>query len=339
MGETLQGTKAPAVSRIDRPVLSLGESLIDFIVSDDARELEQATAFVARVGGAPANVTVALRRLGVPSMLIGVVGNDSFGQRIRSTLAAEGVDVSRLRAAAEGNTTVAFAWKDERGDGHFELFRNADRLLSIEDVEQANIGQAAALVIGSVALAAEASQRSIERAVEIANETAVPVCFDVNLRPTLWHDLAAAREACAPLIARCRLLKLSLDDARGLLAPGVKPEAVVDHFANLPPDGSSLTERMVVLTDGDRGCWYRGSSGTAVEHLPAFTVTAVEPTGAGDAFMAGLLRRLILRGFSNLTRDDVRYAAGAGALATTRRGALDGLPTEATLNQFLASQQ
>ena len=328
----------PVPSDRNRPVLALGEALVDFIVSDGANALELASAFVARIGGAPANVTVALRRLGLRSKFVGVVGDDPFGDRIRATLDAEHVDVSGLRVTSDFDTTVAFAWKDAAGDGHFELFRGADAALSGQDVERAELGQASTLVIGSVALAASPSRRSIEHAVEIANTLSIPVCFDVNLRPTLWPTPEAAKMACLPLVARCRLLKLSLDDARGLLQPDVQPEAVVEHFALAPPVGSTVGPRMVVLTDGNRGCWYQGAAGRGVKHMPAFSVNAVEPTGAGDAFTAGLLHRLIQSGFSELDDDDVRYAAAAGALATTRHGALDGLPTETILNQFLAER-
>jgi fructokinase len=122
-----------------RPVLSFGETLIDLISSDNANRLEDVTSFAVRVGGAPANVVVALARLGVPSAFCGVVGNDPFASRLRTTLSANNVDLSRLRGTNEADTTIAFAWKDERGDGHFRLIRMADRLLDIRDVDDARI--------------------------------------------------------------------------------------------------------------------------------------------------------------------------------------------------------
>ena len=100
-------------------MLSVGEILIDFIVSDGAGTLDRAETFIARSGGAPANVAVALARLGLLSAFCGVVGDDPFGSRLGVQLSAEGVDTSRLRLSAEVATTLAFAWKDERGDGHF----------------------------------------------------------------------------------------------------------------------------------------------------------------------------------------------------------------------------
>ena len=309
------------------PVLAVGETLIDLIVADGAAGLEAAGAFASRPGGAPANVAVALARLGVPSAFLGVVGEDPFGRRLRSTLAAEGVDTSRLRGTAEADTSLAFAWKDARGDGHFRLLRLADRLLSGADVEAAGIPSVAAVVVGSVALAAEPSRQAVQAAVALASDSGVPVCFDANLRPTLWPDLAAARLACEPVIERATLLKLSLDDARALLGVGDDPVAALGAMRALPP-------RIAVLTDGARGSWFVADG--VVRHVPAFPVQAVEPTGAGDAFTGALVARLVARGWTAPEEADLRYAAVAGALATTRPGAMDGLPTAAEVDACLA---
>lgn len=316
-----------------RPVLSLGEALIDLIAADGAPRLEEASSFVARPGGAPANVAVALARLGVPAAFAGVVGDDPFGRRLRGTLAAEGVDISRVRATADAETTLAFAWKDERGDGHFRLLRGADALLSRADVEQAGIQGLSAVVVGSVALAAEPSGFAVKWAAALAVHRCVPVWFDVNIRPTLWPDLSVARDACQPILERARYIKLSLDDARALFDQDAAPVATVERLRS----GPELPT--VVLTDGARGCWYAsGQSDAPVRHVPAFPVEAVEPTGAGDAFTAALLSRLLPKGWTAPDDADVRFAAAAGALATTRPGALDGLPTRAELDRFLAAR-
>ena len=324
------------------PVLCLGETLIDLIVADEAPTLEQASAFVARPGGAPANVAVALARLGVPSAFAGVVGDDPFGRRLRSGLAAEGVDAARLRSTPDAETTLAFAWKDNRGDGHFRLLRGADTHLSVADTQAAGIEDMAAVVVGSVALAAHPSRSAITHAAAIAARKDVPLCFDVNARPTLWSDPATARQASEPLLQRAALIKLSLDDARYLFGAGDDPVAAVELLRSPSQRGSDdlpgQGTPQIVLTDGSRGCWYASAHGNdPVRHVPAFTVDAVEPTGAGDAFTAALLRRLVDRRWTPLDDADLRYAAAAGALATTRRGAWEGQPTAAELDAFLAT--
>ena len=310
-------------------ILAIGEILVDFIVADGATSLEAAETFVARPGGAPANASVALARLGLASAFCGVVGDDQFGARLQAELAAEGVDTSRLRQSHEAATTLAFAWKDPSGDGHFWLLRGADARLSEADANVAGVAALDALIVGSVALSAQPARSAIERAVDLARQGGVPVVFDVNLRPTLWSDLASARPACEKVAQRSTLVKLSLDDANGLYGSSVTPDAAIETMLSL---GASA----VVLTDGERGCWF--GSGSPATFVPAFRVEAVEPTGAGDAFTAAIIARSLASAWAPLSIEDVRYASAAGALATTRPGAWDGLPNRAQLDEFLARQ-
>ena len=317
--------KQPAAGQI----LAIGEILIDFIVAEGATTLDTAKSFIARSGGAPANASVALARLGLSSGFCGVVGDDPFGSRLRAELAAEGVDTSRLRQSSAAATTLAFAWKDRGGDGHFWLLRGADAQLSEDDANAAGVNSLAALVVGSVALSAQPARSAIERAVGLARQADVPVVFDVNLRPTLWSDLPSARPACEEVARHSTLVKLSLDDANGLYGPQVNPDTAVATILSLGPSA-------VVLTDGERGCWF--SSDSRATFVPAFRVEAIEPTGAGDAFTAAIIARSLASGWAPLTVEDVRFAAAAGALATTRPGAWDGLPDRAQLDEFLARQ-
>jgi len=312
-------------------VMSMGELLVDLIVTDGAPSLDLANTFVARSGGAPANVTVALARLGIPAAFCGVAGADPFGTRLDRELSAEGVDTSRLRRTGDAATALAFAWKDSRGDGHFWILRGADTHLSPADAEAADIEQLAALVIGSVSMSAQPSRSAIERAVALANDAGVPVVFDVNLRPTVWPTLELAQECCDHGMTHSTLVKLSLDDAKGLFGDAINADEAIAEVLGRGP-------RLVVLTDGDRGCWFANASHREPEFVPAYQVAAIEPTGAGDAFLAGIIARLLDSGWTRVTREDAMFAAAAGALATTRPGAWDGLPTREHLNDFLRQQ-
>jgi fructokinase len=318
----------------EAPIVSIGELLIDLIVADDSPSLDDAETLTIQPGGAPANVAVGLAKLGTPSGFCGVVGNDSFGQKLRRTLNQFGVDASRLRTTGEAATTVALAWKDARGDGHFQIIRMADALLSPEDVEQATLPETAGIVVGSVSLTAQPSRQAIERAVGIASGAGIPVCFDINIRPTLWGSVEEAREACAPILQAASLIKLSLDDAAFLFGDESSPQAVFDHLAAHPAN-------VIVLTDGARGAWYcsnRRDAGSTIEHVPAMQIDAVDPTGAGDAFMAALISRLARRGWSGIDVDDVRYASAAGALTAAGRGAMASMPRLDEIEAFLGSR-
>jgi fructokinase len=309
-------------------VLCLGEVLIDIIVADGATTLETAEAFTARPGGAPANVAVALSRMGVPSAFCGAVGDDPFGRRLQAVLRANDVDVRNLAVIPGESTTLAFAWKNEQGDGQFQIIRLADACLSEEIVERADIPDRAAIIVGSVALTESGSRDAVYRAVSLANAQGVPVCFDVNMRPSLWASMDEARRVCQPVLDKTTLLKLSVDDADALF--GIRdPEQIL--AANIARDSVRL------LTDGSRGAWFRGEGGRP-EHVPAFPITPVEPTGAGDAFTAAIVSRYLEKR-QEPDRDDVRFASAAGAITATRVGAIESLPTRAEIDAFLAEQQ
>lgn len=321
--------------RSNATVLAIGEILIDLIASDDSTELETVSSFDVRPGGAPANAAVALSRLGVPSAFCGVAGRDPFGSKLLATLRDEGVDSSRVRQDSELDTSLAFAWKDSRGDGHFRLLRMADSLLSPVDTENAGIEHMAAIVVGSVSLAAEPSRSAIYRAVELARQASVPVCFDVNIRPTLWPQPDAMIKACSPLLEQSDLIKVSIDDARALFGPVADGAEAVRSISRFPA-------RFAVITDGPRGSWYAVRGGeqlVASEHIPAFSVKAIDPTGAGDAFTAATVSRLICNRWEGLSAADIVYASAAGALATTRRGAMSSLPRQAEVQAFLRDHQ
>jgi fructokinase len=207
-------------------------------------------------------------------------------------------------------------------------------LLDLEDVEAARIEQTTAIVVGSVALAADPSRQAVTRAVEIAANRGVPICFDVNMRPTLWSDAESARAACAPILERATLLKLSLDDARFLYDAAIDADKAVRR-------GSASGARFTVVTDGARGAWFTTGARSNLgkeNFVPSFDVEAIEPTGAGDAFNAAILSCLIGRNWTDLRREDVVFAAAAGALTTTRRGAMEALPRLVEIEQFLAER-
>jgi len=309
----------------NRSVVCIGECLVD-LIAEDRKDLMRADRFMIREGGAPANVSVALARLGVPVKLCAVVGRDPFGYRLRDLLDREGVDTRALRMTSEAATSLALAWTNDRGDGEFQLLRMADRLLSDTDADNARPTEAAALVAGSVVLSDRESRRGAVAALDLATSNGVPVVFDLNLRPTLWRSMDQARIAIEQFLYSARLIKVSMDDARGVWGAET-PEAVFGRLEQYPA-------RTIVITDGGRGVWYRNER-QEPHYLPVYPVKVVEPTGAGDAFTAAITARMLERGWMPAEDDDIRFAMAAGALATTKAGAWPGLPTRRAIESFL----
>lgn len=309
-----------------RRAAAIGECLIDLIAPSGA-DLLTAPDLQIREGGAPANVAVALSRLGVPTRLHAVVGDDPFGERLRQKLAEEGVETSSVRVAPGVPTTIALAWADERGNGHFRLHRHADVLLSPEDVGRDALADASVVIAGSVAMAAEPSKSAVLIALASANDLGIPVVVDLNIRPGLV-SADEMRMNAAALITSATVVKLSVDDARELWGATSIAETLQALERFDPP--------IAVITDGGRGAALRAGGETFEEVV--FPVEAVEPTGAGDAFTAAFIARMLDNGWHGAGVDDLRFAMAAGALATTRPGAMDGLPNREQVVAFLAEQ-
>jgi fructokinase len=310
-----------------RPVLAIGESLIDLIAVEGGG-LAEASTLAIREGGAPMNVAVGLARMGTPSAFCGVVGNDPFGDRLRSILVANGVDTTHLHTSDQEETSVAYAWRDDRGDGHFRLLRQADCRLSATFTKAAvKELRPSAIVVGSVSTATPISKLGVLAAIESAQELDIPVVVDLNIRISQWKSVERLRRVLPGLIRHAKLIKLSIDDAReawGLIDPAAI-RAHVDRW----------NRASMVITDGSRGVVvFQADSGEPVRY-PVFPVEPMEPTGAGDAFLSGLITRLVEGGWGPIGDDDVRFAMAAGAIATTKAGALSALPTRGEIEDFL----
>lgn len=303
-----------------KPVIAIGECLID-LIAPQGSDLVSGETLAIREGGAPANAAVGLARLGVPVQMRTVLGDDPFGDRLHSRLTSEGVDTSRVRIAEDTPTTIALAWADENGDGHFRIHRHADRFLSPEDMDFEDIE---AVVFGSVAMCASPSVDAVLTAIRVSGELAIPLVFDVNVRPGLIPMDELRMRVMAGLTAST-VVKMSVDDARYLW--GVESlDAAADALDRIDPP-------IAVITDGSRGALLRVGDQRIRQDI--FAVNAIEPTGAGDAFTAGFISRMIARNWQGADADDLCFAMACGALATTKPGAMDGLPSRDQVTEFL----
>ena len=313
-------------------IVALGEVVSDIYRAESSSPVE--LPFVARPGGAPANVAVAAARLGSEAAFIGSVGRDLFGDFIQRALEDEGVDVSAVRRCEPPTrTSIAFVEVSDDGDRAFTFYRSdpaADELLSPEDVAREALSGASFVNFGSIPLLKEPSRGAVHRAAELANELSVPVAFDVNLREHLWESVDAAREAVDPLLDRSGIVKLGHDELRPLLGTEDPDEAA----GMLLGRGATL----VLVSLGADGAFYATNSFRGT--VPAFRVEAVDATGAGDAFLAAALVRLAGANEWDeaATREATLRGCAAGALACTDYGAMRALPTNEELERFMGER-
>jgi fructokinase len=316
-------------ARLDPPeVVVFGEALVDFFPSQPGIPLEECVEFHRHLGGAPCNVAVVLARQGRRAALMTRVGADAFGRAVRRSLEHEGVDLRGLGTHPQAKTGVTFVSVAADGGRSFLFFRHpsADQVVSVEDVDPALIASAHIVHLGSSTLAREPSRAATLRVLEAATDAGRLVSCDPNWRQHLWEEPAAARPLIERLLAQSDVVKISDDELAPLLG--------IDD----PLEGArrllSLGAVLVCVTRGAQGALW--ATQTAQGEVPAPRVQVVDSTGAGDAFMGGLLSGLLQRGA--VTRSAVeRLAPDAlvalveeanrlGALAVTRLGATAGVP-------------
>jgi fructokinase len=313
-------------------VLCLGELLIDFVPETNGVSLAGAAGFLKAPGGAPGNVAVGLRRLGVTSGFLGMLGDDPFGHFLRDTLAADGVDTAGLKLTGKAKTALAFVTLKTDGDREFLFYRDpsADMLYAPEDVDVAKIKAAKILHYGSISLITEPSRSATLHAVAQAEAAGVRVSCDPNLREALWPDLDAARDGLKLALSRASLIKISDYEVEFLTGNS-------DLAAGARALWHDRVELMAV-TKGPHGCILMTPNLTV--EVEGFAVKAIDTTGAGDGFTAGLLTQIMdckdPKALSAETLKAIgRRANAVGALATLKRGAIPALPTTAEVDAFL----
>lgn len=311
--------------------ICLGELLIDFVPTVTGTGLTDAPAFVKAPGGAPGNVAVGLARLGIPSAFMGKVGADAFGHFLAATLAESGVDVTPLVFSSEARTALAFVSLRADGEREFMFYRHpsADMLFTPSEVDVAAIQQAKLLHFGSISLISEPSRGATLHAVDAARAAGCLISYDPNLRLPLWPDADTAREGMLLGLKKAHIVKISDDETAFLTGT----DALEHACKTLWHDDLQL----MIVTRGRDGCVYLTPSFTGT--AKTFTVEAVDATGAGDGFVAGLLQG-VLSDPTVLTEEAklralCRFANAVGALTTTIRGAIPALPDRKKVLEFL----
>lgn len=314
--------------------ICLGELLIDFVPTVTGTGLTDAPAFIKAPGGAPGNVAVGLARLGVKSAFMGKVGDDAFGHFLADTLAEAGVDVGPLRFSSEARTALAFVSLRADGEREFMFYRHpsADMLFTPREVDMDAISRAKLLHFGSISLIGEPSRSATLYAVDAARSAGGLVSYDPNLRLPLWPDADAARKGMSLGLSKAHIVKLSDDESEFLTG-----------LSDLKAACQALWHpdlKLMVVTRGRAGCVYFTPNFTGM--VESFAVEAVDATGAGDGFVAGLLQGLLAD--PSTFQDEVRlrelcrFANAVGALATTERGAIPALPNRERVREFLRHQ-
>jgi 2-dehydro-3-deoxygluconokinase len=261
-------------------VVTLGEPLVVLLPTEPVG-LDEAGSLAVAVGGAEANTALLLARLGHSVSYVSRVGDDPFGRRVVTTLAREGVDVTRVRIDRDAPTGLYL--REWLPDGlrrvHYYRTGSAASRMSDADVDEDVCAAARAVLVTGITPALSASCASaVRRVIALGRSAGTLVAMDLNYRPRLW-DRATARRALLPLIGEVDLLLMGHEDSLAILEADGEPAMRA---------AAALGARTVVLRAAAAGA--AALVHGAVVRAPAIAVReVVDPVGAGDAFNAAFL--------------------------------------------------
>lgn len=301
-------------------ILVVGSINLDLVVSTNRipqiGETITGRDFQTFFGGKGANQAVGVARLGYPVSMIGRVGNDEFGRRLRQALSLAGVQAQAVRVTSQTPSGVALITVESQGRNSIVVIPGANGKLTPWDIRrELALVRSAGLILSQLEIPLE----TVDYLAAAAARFGIPFVLDP----------APAQKLPSSLLKRVAWLTPNETEA-GILC-GASPDAVTTESARKV--AKSLLKRgpqNIALKLGSRGVYW--ASGNGESFVPAFKVQAVDSTAAGDAFNAGLAVSL-MKGAE--PPEAVRFASAVAALSVTRAGAQPSMPTAREVSRFL----
>jgi len=297
-------------------VLTYGDAFVDYIANDQSN-----TSFSMFLGGATVNVAVGAARLGVPSAFITITGDDATSEFVRGEFDAEDVIMDYSVMEPEKRVSGVYVHLTEDNDRIFHRYIDEAPEIQVKpvDLKEEAFEKASILNMCSGTLFQKTALESSRKAVEFAKKHGALFSFDVNIRPLRWETETQCRETISSFFKDADILKFTVEELTWL----TETKSLEEGLAALAPLGIPI----ILITDGAEGT-YAVLNGK-VQHVSVEPVIPVDTTGAGDAFMAGVLRYVHLNGLPTTMESLVaccEFANRLGALAATKAGALTAMP-------------
>lgn len=314
-------------------VISVGEVLIDLVSSKPTKDLSTAEQFVKMAGGAPANVAVGLARLGIRTAFLGKVGRDSFGKFLKAELHRCGVDTRMIVDDPKYKTRLAFVAVTKNGNRDFEFWENdpADQHLMMKEIDLDKICNSSIINIGPFLLLNAGTRKCAFAIAKHALKKKKLICFDPNIRMSLWSDPKKALKIYREMIRSTTILRMNEEEAKLIAGTKNLKEAVFKLI--------SMGPELVVVTRDKEGCIF--ATKQYAGEVKGFSVNVIDTVGCGDGFLAGLIAGIVRNkmDINQLLKIELleicKTANAIGALVATKRGAIAAMPTMDQVHKFL----
>lgn len=268
-------------------ILCIGEAIVDNQVLDDK--------LIPHVGGAPLNVSVALKLMNVDVNFVTMLGNDYFKDFILKELNSLKLDTKYIFTTNKGNTSLAFVFNDETGNRRFSFYRTnpSDKYLTKNYIKEEMLEDIKIIHFGSLALLNKETLKSHLKLLKLGIKKNILISFDPNLRFNLVNNLNKYQKLIIKLLKYTNILKISDDELEFITKKNNEKEAIeyLKSFKNI---------KIIMLTKGKKGAsiYYKNEIINASTNSD---IKAIDTTGAGDLFTAIMLKNLINEDIKNVS--------------------------------------
>lgn len=297
-------------------VLIYGDAFVDYIADNQSNK-----TFTKYLGGATVNVAAGISRLGAVSSFVTVTGDDEVSQFVRDELTVEGVNLSFATIVPEKRVSGVYVHLTENNDRLFHTYIDETPHIQVEtaDIHVKAFQEASVFHFCSGTLFHSTALKTTKDIVNRMRNLDALLSFDVNIRPLRWESEAICKETVLSFFDKVHVLKLTEEELFFLAETSSLQEGISKIARYAIP--------VVLLTVGAEGTYIVFNN--EVIHVPSTPVEVVDTTGAGDAFMAGILSKVHLEGVPK-TKDKwieyVSYGNRLGAMCATKFGALSAMP-------------
>lgn len=297
-------------------ILVYGDAFIDYIANDTTN-----TSFTKFLGGATINVAAGISRIGAPSALITITGDDDTSAFVRTEIQREGVNLDYAVLVPAKRASGVYVHLTENCERIFKDYidETPDLQVTAQQLNEEAFKRASVFNCCSGTMFHPTALETTRTAVEMAKKNGAIIAIDANIRPLRWSSEKYCRETIASFFQDANILKLTDEELFFL----TETNSIEAGLAVLKP----LNVLIVLVTVGADGT-YAVLNGD-IMHVPVEQVVPVDTTGAGDAFMAGVLRYVHFNGLPTTKEtlfDCVSFGNKLGAMAATKVGALTALP-------------
>lgn len=303
---------------------AIGEALIDFVPDVRGVSLKDVQSFHRAAGGAPANVAGAVAKLGGKAKFLTKLGQDAFGDYIVETLREAGIDTSAVVRDDEWETALAFVSLKGDGNREFAFYRknSADLQYGVDDIPSDILGDCGMVHFCSVDLVESPMKQAHRKLIEMAAERNITVCFDPNLRFSLWEDSDLLKKTVQEFMPLADIVKISDEELEFITGK-------TDILDALPQLLQGKT-KCIVYTMGKDGAMVCTENRTV--YAKGYAVKAVDTTGAGDSFIGAFEFCLLKDRVTDISavsdsrlKEYLQFANAYAAYTTTKQGALSSM--------------